>query len=125
MARFRWVNNTPSDFVVVAKADTDKRIKETSINLYNHIIALSPVDTGRFRANNLISFDKPVYTATDDTDYAKKQGEVQMTILGMPKGTKKVYIQNNLPYAERLENGHSKQAATGIYRVAFTAIVGK
>ncbi|EFO5343979.1 HK97 gp10 family phage protein, partial [Escherichia coli] len=34
-----------------------------------------------------------------------------------------IYIQNNLPYAEALENGHSQQAPTGVYANAFHGVL--
>ncbi|KAA5656825.1 hypothetical protein J471_5157, partial [Acinetobacter baumannii 1032359] len=36
-----------------------------------------------------------------------------------------VYIQNNQPYAERLENGWSDQAPQGIYGLTFNFISQK
>ena len=36
-----------------------------------------------------------------------------------------IYIQNNQPYAERLENGWSDQAPQGIYKTTFTYISQK
>lgn len=33
-----------------------------------------------------------------------------------------VFIQTNLPYAERLENGHSTQAPGGVYDLAFISV---
>lgn len=80
---------------------------------YNNLVMLSPVDTGRYRNNHHISFDAPSFAV---------DGAFGLVL--PPAGTyPTVYIQNNLPYALRLEHGHSKQAPTGIYGNAFWSAI--
>jgi hypothetical protein len=66
----------------------------------------SPVDTGRFRANWLISEDE-----LDDTTYPDGQEAPPYTL--EITADKDYYITNSLPYAQRLAEGWSRQAPAG------------
>ena len=48
-------------------------------------------------------------------------GKGQAALEGIKPYTQ-VLIQTNLPYAERLENGHSTQAPDGVYELAFISV---
>lgn len=91
--------------------------------MLNEIVLRSPVDTGRFRGNNIVSIGSPVYTNTAEVD--PTGGETINRGLSVTSGLEPftvVYIQNNLPYAERLENGWSDQAPGGIYELSFISV---
>jgi hypothetical protein len=66
----------------------------------------SPVDTGRFRGNWLISEDE-----LDDTTYPDGQEAPPYTL--EITADKTYYITNSLPYAQRLAEGWSRQAPAG------------
>ncbi|WP_420912245.1 HK97 gp10 family phage protein [Pseudomonas lundensis] len=92
--------------------------------MLQEIVLRSPVDTGRFRNNNIVSIVSPVYASTVETD-ASGAGTISRGSAAMsglePYTT--VFIQNNLPYAQRLEDGHSKQAPPGgIYAASFHGV---
>lgn len=78
------------------------------LEVRSRLIIRSPVDTGRFRANWQYGVD------------AMPAGTLEST--GAPpaaripeKAFDRVhYLANNLPYANRLENGWSKQAPSGL-----------
>ena len=74
---------------------------------------------GRFRGNWQVSFDSPSQGETGRID--KSGGETlaagNLMIEQFKVGTKAVYFCNNVPYAYRLEFGHSKQAPNGMVRV--------
>ncbi len=81
----------------------------------------SPVDTGRFRANWTISIGEPSSAITpveDKTGSTTVAGNVA-ALAEYPKDGKfpVIYLQNNLPYAERLEFGHSAQAPSGMVAI--------
>lgn len=113
----------PSLFAGMVAEDVGKRLRIISIQLLNEIVQRSPVDTGRFRANNQVSIGSPDYTSTMATDKSGgttlQQGSAVIA-QGQPYSV--IYIQNNLPYAEPLENGHSQQAPAGIYAVSFHGV---
>ncbi|PHM50586.1 hypothetical protein [Xenorhabdus sp. KK7.4] len=76
---------------------------------------------GRFRGNWQVTFDE---VPAEETGRIDKNGNLTQAIgdlmIGQFKvGVKAVYFSNNVPYAYRLEMGHSKQAPNGM--VAVTA----
>lgn len=113
----------PSAFVGQVEEDVGKRLRFISLQLLNEIVQRSPVDTGRFRANNQVSIGSPEYNVTDATD---KSGGATLqqgsAVIAQGKPFSVIYIQNNLPYAEALEDGHSQQAPAGIYAVSFHGV---
>lgn len=113
----------PSLFADQIEAEVMRRVRVIAMAMLNEIVLRSPVDTGRFRGNNIVSIGSPVYAQTHNVDPSGaatiSAGVAQLS--GLEPFTV-VYIQNNLPYAETLENGHSKQAPNGIYGLAFTGV---
>lgn len=120
-----------TEFADAAERELDRRYRAVIITLYNNLIRLSPVDTGRYRNNHIISIGKPEYNVD-------VRGAV---ITEIPRGKyPPVYIQNNLPYAAVIEyggypnppkkgtkttGGYSKQAPRGVYNVAFLSTVAQ
>jgi hypothetical protein len=102
----------------------DKNIDDVgrtvAIDLFSAIVKQSPVDTGRFRNNWNASINGPDLSTIETTD---KSGEKAISgIVNTAKafnfsaeGT--IFLSNNLPYAQRLEYGWSKQAPSGMVRV--------
>lgn len=113
----------PSAFAAQIDEEVSKQVRTIALALLNEIVQRSPVDTGRFRGNNIVSIGSPVYTNTDNVD--PSGGETisrGMAALSGLEPYTQVFIQNSLPYSERLENGHSKQAPTGIYGLSFISV---
>jgi hypothetical protein len=90
-------------------------VKKIAIGVYADLVRASPVDTGRFRGSWTCALDAPDTAVLPE---AKKGAEVypppdesQVTqaLEGLqPFGN--AWISNNLPYAEVLNEGHSRQA---------------
>lgn len=113
----------PSLFVKQIEEDIGKKLRFISLQLLNEIVMRSPVDTGRFRANNRVTLGAPDYGSTTETDKAGGQTLQQgSAVIAQGKPYSVIYIQNNLPYAEALENGHSQQAPGGIYAASFHGV---
>lgn len=113
----------PSLFMDEVEGALVERIRAIAMAMHGEIISRSPVDTGRFRRNNIVSIGAPVFSTTleVDKDGAETRAE-GIAALSALKPYTVVYIQNNLPYAERLENGHSGQAPAGIYGITFIGV---
>lgn len=113
----------PSLFINQVEEDVGKKVRFISLQILNEVVYRSPVDTGRFRANNQVSVGSPDYGVTEATDKSGgstlQQGSA---VIARGKAFDVIYIQNNLPYAVPLENGHSKQAPSGIYAVSFHGV---
>ena len=86
----------------------DRLLAQTSLAVLGQVVMATPVDTGRARSNWHLDVDKPVRTTTEDTTSQNlEEGRAASETV---KGDDTVYISNNLPYIERLNDGHSKQA---------------
>ena len=113
----------PSLFIGVVEQDLSKKIRTIAIQLLNEITMRMPVDTGRARANTIVSIEAPVYQVMES--YDKSGGNTIMNGASRLSGLEPytvVYLQNNLPYIERLEDGHSKQAPVGMFGAAFNSV---
>lgn len=82
------------------------------------LIAMSPVDTGRFRGNWMIGVGNPNAATTTVND---RSGASTLARLGSQLTTIEakipLFVTNSLPYAQRLEYGWSKQAPAGMVRI--------
>ena len=129
-----------------ANMSVGKTIRGSAIVLFRGIIKMSPVDTGRFRANWMVGMKTPSTETTESTD--KTGGTTAMNMAQYINAQKDSYeftMANNLPYAHVLEyggykpgfvgpqqntsrsvNGYSRQAPNGMVRVSvakFNAIL--
>ena len=103
-----------------AKDQAELIVKKTTIQLFSNVIEKSPVDTGRFRANWNVSFGSFDTSTTQETDPSGSQskGKVYQALSTYKLADQSVFLGNSLPYAERLENGWSKQAPAGMVRLS-------
>lgn len=96
--------------------------KKVTIDLWSSITRRTPVDTGRARANWFVSEGAP----TDQVDLHEGAApgsvpEPELPDVSQLTGLNSVFIVNNLPYIQALEDGHSKQAPNGMVRLAVQA----
>ena len=114
----------PSIFAGMIEEDVGLKIRYIAIQILTAIDIADPVDTGRFRNNNLVSLQHPDFGISDNVDpngtIAVQRG---IGVISKAANYGVIYIQNNLPYAEALENGHSQQAPTGVYANAFHGVL--
>ena len=114
----------PSIFAGMIEEDVGLKIRYIAIQILTAIDIAAPVDTGRFRNNNLVWLQHPDFGISDNVDpngtIAVQRG---IGVISKAANYGIIYIQNNLPYAEVLENGHSQQAPTGVYANAFHGVL--
>ncbi len=114
----------PSIFAGMIEEDVGLKIRYIAIQILTAIDIAAPVDTGRFRNNNMASLQHPDFGISDNVDpngtIAVQRG---IGVISKAANYGIIYIQNNLPYAEALENGHSQQAPTGVYANAFHGVL--
>jgi hypothetical protein len=81
---------------------------------------------GHFRANNQYGFGSVPKTEIDGVDPTgeKAMAAVKVGVYASPVAGIH-YIANRVPYAMALENGHSKQAPQGIYKLAAIDVVNE
>lgn len=109
-------------FAQKVEVDSEKVFRGTSIAIFSSIVKRTPVDKGRLRANWQVDINKVAKGQLDSVD---KSGAKAISA-GSTKANQatlddSVYIVNNLPYAEAIENGHSRvKAPAGMVKVTLT-----
>lgn len=113
-------------------ADTDEKIEDAigliAMDSLRGIVMKSPVDTGRFRGNWIVSknsFNNTTNQITDKSGGPTINKGSQVIQSFNYKKDHSIIIQNNLPYANRLENGWSKQAPNGMVALTLSEMQRK
>lgn len=104
--------------------DIQEAVAGIALVALNGVVRKSPVDTGRFRANWIVSLGavSPATLKTVDPSGNDSINLGFQVLSGYPEHLPVVYIQNNLPYATRLESGWSKQAPAGMVALTIAEI---
>lgn len=79
-------------WVARTEQSAEQAFRALVLDIFRNIQIRTPVDTGRARGNWQVEFN----------------------------GSQEATIYNNLPYIERLENGWSQQAPTGMVRITLS-----
>ena len=100
-------------------ADHKRRI---AIAASTNLIIATPVDTGRARGNWRVGIGRPITSPTGNLDRSGSATINQNTfnIQGSPDDAD-IFISNNLPYIQRLNDGYSAQAPAGFVEKAIAA----
>ena len=85
-------------------------VRKIALAAYDSVTVKTPVDTGRARGNWNIGAGNADLSTTDQTS-------AQRSNLTKGDGEKVIYITNNLPYIQRLEDGWSEQTPSGMVGV--------
>lgn len=117
------------------------QVENEFVKLRNRIVAEalqllqfgSPVQDGTYRANHRVSIGDRDMTFELVAGSTAPKGSVDQQVYD--REIRKlltenapftiVYLQNNLPYAVRIEDGWSGQASQGVYRAASSALRSK
>lgn len=110
-----WTGVSPSQWVTKTEHKMDLAVRKIALELFSRVILKSPVDTGRFRANWQVAIGSiPSGTLElDDRSGTATISKATATTAGVKAGDV-IYLVNNLPYAQRLEDGYSGQAPAGM-----------
>ena len=107
-------------FVAKTKRKETQLIRAFCLELFGDVVRRSPVLSGRFRGN----WQPAIGSAPSGViDVEDKSGDATKAKIGqsvaVAKAGDKVFLANNLPYAQRLEDGWSStQAPGGMVRLA-------
>jgi len=96
--------------------DTAKHIRKLAMKALASLILKSPVDTGRFKSNWIVSINNPSLEY-DENNMGQMAFEAGVPVINTAKPTDSIHITNNLPYAQVLEDGSSMQAPQGIVAI--------
>lgn len=87
-------------------------LRTLALDIDRRLILETPVDTGAARANWLASVGSPNGSATEETSQQAAINKGAVTISGAGDYST-IYVQNNLSYIQRLNEGWSEQAGSG------------
>lgn len=103
----------------------EKVHRAVALEALKGVVRMTPVDTGRARANWQVSQDAP---ATGEVDATDKPGAATIGAgsveIAAARPFTVTYVTNNLPYIEELEGGSSKQAPAGMLNVTYNRLRG-
>lgn len=118
-----------ADFVAKAKENADLVVRRVTFDMFERVIAKTPVDTGRLKGSWLPAIGS---IPSGDPNTPDKSGAVSISRVTATtlkaKAGDIIYMISNLVYSRRIEYGHSKQAPEGMVRTTiseFGAIVDK
>lgn len=113
-----------SRFVKKANGNIDVVVRKITFEVFSRVIRKTPVDTGRARGNWIASADRPVLVALDGAKSEQQAlADAGAVALKQPAGGV-VFLANNLPYIQRLENGWSDQAPSGMVGTTLSEFPG-
>lgn len=127
MAKGGWTKK-PSEFMVQVEGDLTQQRRIITMEVLQGVVLASPVDKGTFRASHQVTVD--AVSTSYDMSKQDKSGSATISdglaaIASIDKPFGESTVQTNLPYAETLEEGHSAQAPSGVYRPTFANIRAK
>lgn len=92
----------------------------------SRVTQITPVDTGRARGNWQSSTIGPIAGETGKTDrHGQATIEENLRALATLKPYSRSWISNNVPYINRLNEGHSKQAPAGFVEASIEVAVNR
>lgn len=112
--------------------------RKIALSVLRGVIWKTPVRTGRARSNWSVTLDKPSGAEINgggfDSPAVGGQAETVIASLTLAKGESVIrrwnpedvvlWIENNVPYIESLENGHSRQAPAGMLKLTLNEVGG-
>lgn len=120
---------TIQSFSGVAGKRVDLIMRKLVFDALDGMFRRSPVDTGRFRASFRVSLDKADLSVAEVSDVSSPKrfgsgpdGDALNQFNALKPEVKRdrtIVISNNLPYAQRLEDGYSTQAPAGVVEITF------
>lgn len=117
--------NKPSNFTLQLLSEADDLTKKITGDMLQQVVVRSPVDSGAYRQNHRVSVGN-VDTSYDPNDTGNDSLSRGIRTIQSGGGLGKiVHISNSLPYAAKIEFGHSMQAPNGVYALSFMSVVGK
>ncbi len=110
---------SPTEFSGEARKDLDKTAKHVAQKVLRNVVFNSPVDTGRFRGNWIVGIAKRSFQQLKRKDksggstFQKGKNKLQKS-----RANVTIFITNNLPYAQRLNEGWSSLAPANFVQAA-------
>lgn len=94
----------------------DKIARAATLDFFGGTIRDTPVDTGRARGSWTTGVGAEPATSPDRDDPSGSAAMAEVEAKTPQGAGQEVFMISNLPYIDRLEHGHSKQAPAGMVR---------
>lgn len=118
---------------VGVEVNTDALVRKVALAVDRVVVTQTPVDTGRARANwqaaigaapggEVGQYPAGAGGATGAAAAAQAIAQAQGVVAGY-KGGEVIHLTNNLPYIQRLNEGHSDQAPAGFVQAGIDAAI--
>ena len=105
-------------------AEVNKEARALGINLLNGLVMLTPVDTGRAKGNWFVGIDRSNRSIDSFRKARQAITDGVATINDVVNGKyRTIVLSNNLPYIEKLNDGHSDQAPTKFVEAEINRVV--
>ena len=105
----------PSAFTAEIIEGIEQEQQDAATKILRRVIVTSPVDSGLFKSNWQVGLKTKKEGTVSNQGDALGKG---ISVIKSNKGLGSIWISNNLPYAERLNNGWSTQAPAGFVQAA-------
>lgn len=130
MARQKSLKQFAIDMTKLGRAvpdRADKVVRQLALAADRALVQATPVDTGRARANWQASLGSPAVgvvgsPAPRGTRAFPDPSGANAAVIAGYKGGDSIFLTNNLPYIEALNNGHSKQAPENFVETAIARV---
>ena len=106
--------------------------KRVVLQVHNGVVEKTPVLTGRARGSWGISLDSPGEYELPEGEYGPDGGAArakaqqrELDQLTEANPFREVWVYNNLPYIDALENGHSQKAPLGMAAVTLAEVAAE
>lgn len=113
------------------KKNQHELVKKIVLDVDRSFQLKSPVDTGRFKANWQLGVDLKPSGYDYSLSSTLQTGVIDQSLIAehaasIPKeaGGNSYWLVNNLPYANALEDGHSKKSPHGIVNITLVKFEG-
>jgi len=114
----------PEKFAAKTRKDFAEMLATIGLQVYTNLVNMTPVDTGRARSNWIASVGEP----SGDTRGVQEPFSLIIQASTTFKAERVtnfpvLFIANNLPYIQRLNDGWSQQAPAGFVERAVDSVL--
>lgn len=112
---------------VRVEQNVERTVKRVALAVDQAVVLATPVDTGRARSNWIAQIGDPARRTVEPYAEGNAGGSAEGALsqasheIDRFRLGQDIYISNNLPYIERLNQGHSAQAPAGFVEEAVEA----
>jgi hypothetical protein len=131
MATLAQLSQNMQSLILRLNSDTARVVRAVALAVDQAVVTATPVDTGRARSNWIASVGQPANQiifpydpgfggSTGASNSQQAMDQARAVISSAPDNAT-IYISNNLPYIQRLNQGWSRQAPAGYIEKAVNA----